>query len=197
MTTEQSTTELAETMASVFEDMVGTPVPEGKGDAAVIWFLKARQRLDKRRQDIAETYKALQTECAVWALVQTESVDKHQGWLDEGMLPTAKAVTQEKIAHSGKKSFDFLYGVCSFKKQQDQYEWPDSDDAVLLKWCEYNNVGVNIKVTISKSAIKMYIKDTGEIPPGITVTPGVEKFYVKPAPLLALPSEQPKLLGTE
>ena len=190
------TTELAETMAAVFEEMVGTPPPEGKGDAAVIGYLKARQRIQKRRQDIADTYKAMQTECAAWALAQTESLDRRQALFDDAYEATAKTVTIAKIAHGGKKkSFDYCYGVCSFKKQQDQYEWP-ADEAELLAWCGNNYVQVNTKTTINKQAIKDHYNATGEEPPGVTVTPGVEKFYVKPAPL-ALPSEQPKLLGTE
>ena len=189
------TIELAETMAAVFEDMVGTPPPEEKGDAAVVWYLKARQRLNKRRQDIEETYKAMQTECAAWALAQTESLDRSQAWIDDAYEATAKTITSAKIAHSGKKSFDFCYGVCSFKKQQDKYEWP-ADEAELLAWCGNNYVQVNTKTTINKQAIKDHYNATGEEPPGVTVTPGVEKFYVKPAPL-ALPREQLKLLGKE
>ncbi len=189
------TTELAETMSAAFEEMVGTPQPEGRGDAAVTWFLKALQRLAKRRQDIEETYKAMQTECAVWALRQTEYLDNNQAWLDEACLSTAKAVTQDKIAHIGKKkSYDFCYGVCGFRSHT-EYEWPD-DHAELLAWCGNNDVQVNIKVTINKQAIKDHYNATGEVPPGMTITPGVEKFFVKPAPL-ALASEQPKLLGKQ
>ncbi len=205
MTTEQATSEqptsgLAETMEAVFADIVGTPVPESKGDAAVIWYLKALQRLDKRRQDISETYKAMQTECAVWALAQTDSVDKHQSWLDTNYRHTVESVTRAKIGHSGKqKSFDFCYGVCSFKKQQDQWEWPDDEgsEVALIEWCRENCPEVLIITeTVNKAELKKYVNSTGEEPPGVTITPGVEKFYVKPAPL-ALPNEQPKLLGKD
>ncbi len=186
------TTELAETMAAVFEDLVGTPPPEEKGDAAVIGFLKARQRIDKRRQDITDTYKAMKTECAAWALAQTESLDRSQSRIDEAFEPTARAVTIAKIAHGGKKkSFDYCYGVCGFRTHT-EYEWPDNETE-LISWCNANNVNFNTRLTIDKQAIKDHYKATGEIPPGMTITPG-EKFYVKPAPL-ALPSEQPKLLG--
>ncbi len=195
MTTEQPTTELAEAMEAVFADIVGTPIPESKGDAAVIWYLKARQRLDKRRQDISETYKAMQTECAVWALAQTDSVDKHQDWLDEQMRPTAEAVTRQKIAYSGKKSFEWPYGVCSFKKQQEEWDWP-TNEVPLINWCHENNIATITITKIHKSAIKKHYKATGEVPPGVTITPGKDQFYVKPAPLV-LPGEQPKLLGKD
>lgn len=187
------TTELAETMESVFADIVGTPEPEGKGDAAVIWYLKARQRLLKRRSNLEDTYRAMQSECAAWALLQKESIDGLSEYLDERMLHTVKHVTRKKIEGSGKKSFDYFYGVCGFRNQQVQWDWP-KDETKLLQWCKDNGLSVNTKVTINKENIKNYHWNTGEEPPGVTITPGEEKFYVKPAPLtLALPGEQPEL----
>ena len=193
MTTEQSTSGLAETMEAVFADIVGTPSPESKGDPAVVWYLKALQRLDKRRNDAHLAWDAMFEEIQRWINVQETQIAAQQEWLDEQMLPTAEAVTRAKIAYSDKKSFEWPYGVCSFKKQQDHYEWPD-DETELVEWCLENDVNCLVKTSIDKLSIKKHIRDTGEVPPGVTITPGVEKFYVKPAPL-ALPGEQPKLLG--
>ncbi len=186
--------ELAETMAAVFEELVGTPPPEGKGDAAVVWYLKAQQSFAKQISDIKAAHEAEVNQSAMHAATRLGVIDRQVLWLDELMLATVESVTKDRIAWSGKKSFNWLGGVCSFKKQQDQYEWPDNETE-LISWCNANNVNFNTRLTIDKKAIKDHIKATGEVPPGVTVTPGVEKFYVKPAPL-ALPSEQPKLLGT-
>ena len=185
------TTELAETMAAVFEDLVGTPPPKDKGEFTVIEFLKKLQYLDKQDANVNRSCLAMRA----WHEMAKQKIGGARDWLYETYRPTVEAVTEEKIAHSGKKSFNWPYGVCGFKKQQDQYEWPD-DETELISWCNANNVNFNTKLTIDKKAIKDHITATGEIPPGVTITPGVEKFYVKPAPL-ALPSEQPKLLCTE
>ncbi len=188
-------------MEAAFADIVGTPPPpaEGKGEATVIWYLKALQRLDKRYNDIATFHGSMLSDCEEWFASQSIAIDKQRGWLDETYLDTVEAVTRAKIKHSGKKSFDFFYGVCSLKKQQDSYEWPDADDEALLKWCENNDIPCKMRVTIDKGAIKAHCKKTGEEPPGVNVTPGVEKFYVKPAPLAALPFEREpmKYIGPE
>ncbi len=211
MTTEQPTAEqptsgqptsgLAEAMEAAFADIVGTPppLPGAKGEGTVIWYLKALQRLDKQSTDTVAYYDAMRDEISRWLDHKLEQLAKQMMWLNERMLPTVEAVTRAKIAHSGKKSFDFCYGVCSFRKQQDQWDWPDADDEALIKWCEDNSIPCEMKVTIDKKAIKDHYKATGEEPPGVTVTPGKDEFYVKPAPLAALPfeREQIKYIGPE
>ena len=195
-TAEKPTTELAETMEAVFADIVGTPPPETKDNAAVIWYLKAAQRCDKQTADIEAYHDAMRDEIKHWLDSKLDSLSRQMIWLHETYLPTAEAVTREKIAHSGKKrSFDFFYGVCGFRKQQTQWDWP-KDETKLLKWCKDNGVPVNTKVTINKENIKNHHWNTSEIPPGVTITPGTDVFYVKPAPLV-LAGKQPKLLGKD
>ena len=189
-------TELAETMEAAFADIVGTPPPETKGNGTVIWYLKAAQRCNKQAADIVAYHDAMRDEIKRWLDSKLDSLSKKMMWLDETYLPTVEAVTRDKIAHGGKKrSFDFFYGMCGFRKQQTQWDWP-KDETELLKWCVNNGVPVNTTVTINKQKIKDHHDNTGEVPPGVTITPGKDVFYVKPKPL-ALPAEQPKLLGTD
>ncbi len=188
--------EFAAEMEAAFTDIVGTPAPEEKGEATVIWYLRALQRLEKQMADTRSVHAALVAQAAGYMAGVEERIARQCLWLHGTYLSTVEAVTKAKTAHSGKKSFDFCYGVCSFKKQQDKVDL--DDEAAVLDWCELHlPAAIRVKTTrsVDKKAIKAHYKDTGEIPPGVTVTPGVEQFYVKPTPL-ALPSE-PKLLGTD
>ena len=192
------TTGLAETMEAVFADLVGTPPPDSKGEATVIWYLKALQRLDKQANDSSITHKALLAEVGLWLEIHLLALKKKRDWIDDTCLPTVEAVTRDKIQHSGKKSFDYFYGVCGFRAQ-DKYEWPTDPVMELstIAWCRNNDIPLIVKTTLDKAAIKRFIKKTGEIPPGVKVAPQVETFYVKPAPLAELPGEQPELLGKD
>lgn len=196
-----TTLEFAAEMEAAFADIVGTPAPKEKGEGVVLWYLRARQRLGKCYADIEATFDELVHQAEVWLEVQGIAVEKRRDYLDKTYLPTVEAVTRAKIAHSGKKSFDFCYGVCGFRTSKG-LEWPDGDepiaDETLVKWAKENcpdAVTTETVTKVSKNTIKAYIKDTGDEPPMVKVTPGVEQFYVKPTPL-ALPSE-PKLLGKE
>lgn len=187
--------ELAETMESVFEELVGMPPPQTKGDGTVIWYLKALQRCDWKMESLNQAHDAARKQLAEWHNLQHDTIRRQVKWLDETYLPTVEAVTRAKIAHSGKKSFEWPFGTCSFRQQQDEYEWPE-DDSELIEWLETNRLRSLVRIVkqVERAKLKKYIKETGEVPPMVTVTPRDDLFYVKPAPL-ALPGEQSKLLG--
>ncbi len=186
--------EFAAVMEAAFADIVGTPAPKEKGEATVAWYLKALQRLDKQKAEVDSYYLVMAKQCVEWATARGVVINTRRRWLDETYLATVEAVTRAKTAHSGKKSFDFCYGVGSFRKQQDKLDV--TDEPAVLNWCELNlPAAIRTKVarSVDRAALKAHMAKTGEEIPGTTLTPGIEQFYVKPAPL-ALPGE-PKLLG--
>lgn len=197
-TTEQPTTGLAEAMEAAFADIAaftGETLPE-RGESTVLYYLRHLQHVEKRTAELRATKQAF----TAWLAEQLSSLEHTRGSLDKVFRETAKDVTREKTAGTGRQSHDYFVGACGFRTQT-EYEWPDGDapitDAGLVTWARQNcQEAITETVAVSKTTLKTYIKKTGDEPPMVKVTPGVEKFWAKPAPL-ALPSEQPPLLGTD
>lgn len=86
------------------------------------------------------------------------------------------------VCDGAKKSIDTLYGRAGFRKSQGKVEVVD--DMAFIDWLHEQDIQIKERMTecirtivAKKSPIGDYIRDTGEVPPGIRYTePGVN-FY--------------------
>lgn len=82
---------------------------------------------------------------------------------------------REALAHAKGRSVKLAYGTIKFRKGPDKLDITDQEAAVT--WCEYN-LPAAVKRDVSKSAVKAYIKESGEIPEGCAWVPGEDTCTV-------------------
>lgn len=73
-----------------------------------------------------------------------------------------------------KKSVDYLTGRAGFRAAGERLVIKDAE--ALEKWCG-ENYPEGLKLSLSASKIKEYIKESGEVPPGAEFVPKQERFY--------------------
>lgn len=81
----------------------------------------------------------------------------------------------------GKKSrhVTFPAGEAGFRKSPDRLDI--TDEAVALMWAKANcPEAVKVTETVQKTPLKKRIESTGEMPDGVKLVPGEERFYIKP-----------------
>jgi phage host-nuclease inhibitor protein Gam len=78
----------------------------------------------------------------------------------------------------GNKTVKLPHGTLKARKQQDKWEY---DDETIIEWAKANKSLslIRIKEEPDKQAIKEYVKMTGEVIPGVTITPQGLKFNVE------------------
>ena len=75
------------------------------------------------------------------------------------------------------KSLKLPHGTLKLRKQQPKFEY---DEDKLLPWVKENLVSaLVIKESVSKTTVKDYIKETGEVVPGVEVEVRPEKFSIE------------------
>ena len=96
----------------------------------------------------------------------------------------AQEITEAMIAKQGgkKRSIDTLYGRAGLRSNPGSVRV--SDEAAFFEWLDAQPVSVSgrlddcIERKVARtSAIKAFIEDTGEVPPGVTYTQAHDKFY--------------------
>lgn len=99
--------------------------------------------------------------------------------VDFVLAPSAEQITKKLLAGGKAKSLKTPWGKVGFRAQQDEIEVVD-DEAVKEQIIEGKLPEdiQKVKIEISKSALNKYIKESGDIPDGVKVTPRPDKFYV-------------------
>lgn len=84
---------------------------------------------------------------------------------------------KEKLKEMKDKSFSLPSGKCGFRKGSESVNWNEE----LFGPDEAEKLGIPVKVvrSVLKTEVKKYIKETGNIPDGVVIIPGSERFYVK------------------
>jgi hypothetical protein len=106
-----------------------------------------------------------------------EKIEKKNNRTIEFMKGALEPWAKEKLAGLKDRSFSLPAGKCGFRKGSDAVNWNEDlfgpDDAEKL--------GIPVKTvkSVLKTEVKKYIKSTGNIPDGVILIEGVDKFYVK------------------
>lgn len=75
-------------------------------------------------------------------------------------------------------SYTLPSGKLVYKKEKQDFE---KDEDVLLSWCKtnYNEKFVNVKESVNWKDLKEHIKNTGELPEGVTIVKKEAEFKVE------------------
>lgn len=146
-------------------------------------------QVDYQIQRIARL-KAKQEEIKAFAKRQIEDAEKWmegrlktlQGHIDWFSGPLELYIRDLHAKTEGKqKSLDLPHGRLKLIKQSDRFDY---DEKVILEWAWKRKEGVPQfvvqKPVIDKKELKAFVKDTGEIPDGVTVESAVvPKFLIE------------------
>ena len=96
----------------------------------------------------------------------------------------------------GKKSVDLGVGSLGWRKTPQRVVLPD-DETDLLAWCrEHCRQAVRVVESVDRAAVRKYVTETGELPPGCSIEEPKNVFYAKPSPEASLPVIQFMLENT-
>lgn len=101
---------------------------------------------------------------------------RRQQWLDQ-YLPYLQEYAAATLAGQKSRSLKLAYGDIGFRRTPERVEV--SDEEMFISWALKNDPNA-LKMTPSKTGIKTGIKVTGEIPPGVEIFPGEDRFYITP-----------------
>jgi phage host-nuclease inhibitor protein Gam len=83
----------------------------------------------------------------------------------------------EQIKDGKKRSINLPDGVAGYRKQPDKVDI--TDEAAALAWArEHCPEAVKVVESVLKTPLKAWIEDNGELPPGVDMSTGDEKFYI-------------------
>lgn len=124
--------------------------------------------------------RAYQEKVREWAKKEQDRAAADAEWF-LGRFGAQLAEFTEKHLSGKKKSLSLPAGVVGFRKAPAQVQVVD--EPALLEWAkaEAPEIVVVVPATerVSKSEINLWVKSTGEVPPGAIVVPEEERFYVK------------------
>lgn len=166
-------------------DFLAEVAPEEIGAEVV---LENPAQVDYQIQKIAR-FKAKQEEIKAFAKRQIEDA---QNWM-EGRLKTLQDQIDwfssplevyirglHRKTEGKQKSLDLPHGKLKLIKQSDKFEY---DEEAIFGWLkdrpDLSAQVVGSKLFILKDKLKKWVKDTGETPDGVTITPAEEpKFFI-------------------
>lgn len=139
-----------------------------------IWALRKINRIEARRTEANETAKNEISRISEWQISQNAKCDSEWTYfyalLREYMFGLKE--TDPKL-----KTVSLPGGKLAIRKQQPEYSY---DEVKLLSWAKDNLPdAVVTKESISKTVVKDYIKETGEILPGVDIQDRPDKFEIK------------------
>jgi phage host-nuclease inhibitor protein Gam len=123
------------------------------------------------------------------AMAQRE-IERIQAWLEARKKPRqqSREFFEEHLRQfhqrllqddpKGNKTVKLPHGTLKARKLPDKWEY---DDETIIEWAKANAriELIRVKAEPDKQAIKQYVKETGEVPPGVTVTTQGIKFDVE------------------
>ena len=178
---------LEQTTKTIEDDFLEEMLPDEEIGAEIV--LEDPAQADYQIQKIARLRKK-QGEITAFVQGQIKTLQEYLGrklaslemeisWRSQ---PLERYVREVYRRSEGKtKSLDLPHGKLKLRAQQDQYL---CDEPMVLQWAdshpeEAQNF-VLIKRIIAMNDLKKFIKDTAEIPDGVTIEPvGEPKFYLE------------------
>jgi hypothetical protein len=84
---------------------------------------------------------------------------------------------EQRKADPSLKTVKLPHGILKMRAQQAEFAY---DDEVLLPWAkEHLPAAVVVKESVAKNRLKDWLRETGELPDGVTITDRPDKFSVE------------------
>jgi phage host-nuclease inhibitor protein Gam len=155
--------------------------PEGQGRAwtppdirAVEWCL---EQIGQAESERAEIRAQMDAACAVIEKRGTSIIDKSERRAVRGKL----------------KSRELLGGTVGFRSSGEKVAV--TDPGSVIAWAQEKHLDLlDLKPKIDKKALDRFVLTTGEIPPGVDVTPATETIHIKTNPLPQLDTKHQEKL---
>jgi len=142
--------------------------------SGAIWALRKIKLIEQRRQEAKETAMSEADKIMKWYEQVSQKADRDREYFDGLLLGYMNRLRQ---VDPKLKTVKLPGGELRWRKQQAKYEY---DDDVIMAWAEQCLPEViQTKRTISRQDVKQYIKETGEVVPGVTVSDAPDKFSVE------------------
>jgi hypothetical protein len=103
--------------------------------------------------------------------------DKVQGSLSFFEYLLMGYFQEQRKADPSLKTVKLPHGILKMRAQQAEFAY---DDEVLLPWAkEHLPAAVVVKESVAKNRLKDWLRETGELPDGVTITDRPDKFSVE------------------
>ena len=114
---------------------------------------------------------------------------KLDAWREKAQIESQRTIEQmeyflrpfaeKELQGKKKQSFDLVNGKMGFRKLPDKIEWDATIEPELVEWAEQEMPWVvKVKKSISKTELMKTIKNGGEMPEGIMLVQGGDRFYI-------------------
>ena len=138
------------------------------------WAIRKIKLIEKRRAEVIATAEAEANKIKEWVAAQDDKADRERAYFDSLLRDYMWRLREEdpKI-----KTLSLPGGKLQLRNQQQEYTYNEDQ---LTAWAKENlPEAVIIREATSKPAIKAYIKETGEVIPGVSIEDRPEKFSVE------------------
>ena len=159
----------------LYEGIEGYQRPyEISDQSGAIWALREIKMIEQRRQEAKETAMNEADKIMKWYEQVSQKADNEREYFDGLLLGYMNRLRQEDPKL---KTVKLPGGELRVRKQQPRFEY---DDEAVMAWAEqWLPQVIQTKRAISRQDVKQYIKDTGEVVPGVTVSDAPDKFSVE------------------
>lgn len=139
-----------------------------------IWALRKIAQKKKEQKENQEAARIETSRIMDWLTGENDNLDKECSFFEFLLREYFNTLRQDDPKL---KTLKLPHGSLKMRAQQPEFAY---DDDLLLPWAKDNlPEAVVVKESTSKTMIKDYLKETGEVIPGVTVTPRPEKFSVE------------------
>jgi hypothetical protein len=138
------------------------------------WALRKMSKIKAEKEENVRTAQAEIKRIDDWC--QSEN-DKVQGSLDFFEYLLMGYMQQERQADPAVKTIKLPHGSLKMRAQQPEFVY---DEEALLEWArKVMPSSIIVKESFPKQIAKDWLKTTGELPDGVTITERPEKFSVE------------------
>jgi len=115
----------------------------------------------------------------VWAATEIRRGERQEAFFLGRWGLELEAFARRKIAQQFRgKSFSLPAGTIGFRIEPQRIDF--QDEPRVMAWCRANlPSAIKRTETLLKSALSEHLKTSGEIPPGVEISGGNEKFFVR------------------
>jgi phage host-nuclease inhibitor protein Gam len=173
--------------------------PEGQGRAwtppdirAVEWCL---EQIGQAEAERAEIRAQMDAACAVIEKRGTSIIDKSERRAEWflSLVETYAKTHRDEFVRGKLKSRELLGGTVGFRSSGEKVAV--TDPGSVIAWAQEKHLDLlDLKPKIDKKALDRFVLTTGEIPPGVDVTPATETIHIKTNPLPQLDTKHQEKL---
>lgn len=145
---------------------------ETKDQAA--WALRKLSKLQAEQEENRQVAQIEIERISSWLEEENETIKNQANFFEYLLEEYFLKLRQDDPK---RKTVKLPHGALKMRKQQPRYLY---DEEQLLPWAKENLPdAVQVKETVAKNLLKKYIKETGEVVPGVEIEERPEKFSVE------------------